>query len=235
MIEYNIFPREALLFMTTTIRLSFLLTMLCFASCETQRHYFDGEGNEIAPPDDSPKSSSLEERFTSTFTMKKNEEGVPVATSNKVSAFQSKLQSARTDESSSFERKDYEGVREFEGAGLRDAWGEKRVDRREFAGQDKEAYSREMQPDFLKNGSGIISRRDADYSASRSEYEGDFREMDRFSDEGKTGQYAQGDRSQYFDERQQNTPEIKVVSRDEYLRMTIEESRTMMGRDSDDE
>ncbi len=206
---------------------------LLFLSCETQRTYYDAGGNEIDPPSDKAKSSSLEERFTNTFTMKKNEQGIPMATSKKVSPFQGKLDAARKGQDNTIEKKSYDGVKAFDRSMRGDEWAKKQLDRKTFDTTKQGAYSREMTPDFLKDGKGIIAREDAMLSSSRSAYEGRETSVSRRTHEREQGDYSTTDSSGYFVKKQEQSHAPKVIHRDEYIRMTLEETRAMMGRDEE--
>ncbi len=212
-----------------------LIAALMLSSCETQRRYFDASGNEIDAPDDSPKSSSLQDRYTNTFTMKKTADGIPMAGGNKVSSFQADIDSARSTSKDGLERKSFDGVREFSREGRGNDWADRRVAKEEFGDARKEAYSREMQPDFLNNRSSSYGGKVNSFASNRSGYEGEAMETSRSRDEGRDGSFSRDDSSNYFEEQRANSPEMRVMSRDEYTHMSLEESRTLMGRDSDED
>ncbi len=213
------------------------LASLCLLSCESQRTYYDAAGNPIDAPDDKPKSSSLEERFTSSFTMKKNKDGVPMAVSKKVSGFQEKINNAREGGNESIERKSYDGVHAFTGAESRSDWRSKTVEKKRYQSDAQSPYSREMTPDFLKDGRGLVARKDANLSSSRSRYDGFVSTSDTDtmgSQEATRSPYSTSDRSGYFVKQQDQAQAPKIIHRDDYIRMTIEESRAMLGRDEDE-
>ncbi len=207
---------------------------LLILSCETQRTYYDAAGNEIDPPSESAKNSSLEERFTNTFTMTKNEQGIPTATSKKVSAFQSRLDAARKGEANSIERKSYDGVKAFDRSMRGDEWAKKQLERKKFDSTSQAAFSREMTPDFLQEGRGLIAREQSPLSSSRSSYEGHETSMPRQNHERVRGDYSTADTSGYFAKRREESQAPRVINRDEYIRMTLEESRALMGREGDE-
>ncbi len=212
-----------------------LLALLSLSSCETQRRYFDASGKEIDAPDYSPKSSSLQDRFTNTFTMKKTADGIPMAVGNKVSSFQSDIDAARSTSKDGLDRKSFDGVREFDGKGRGTDWADRRVTKEEFSDAGKEAYSREMKPDFLNDKTSPFRDKKTSFASNRSNFEGESMQTSRAREEGRGGSYSRDESSHYFEEQRENSPEVRIMSRDEYTHMTLEESRVLMGRDSDEE
>ncbi len=218
---------------STPIFTASLIAFTLLTSCETQRRYFDAAGNEVDAPDDSPKSSSLEERFTNTFTMKKSADGVPMAAANKVSSFQSDIDSARSTAKDTVDRKSYSGVHEYDTGSRASSWADRRVAKDEFSDAGKESYYREMQPDFMNDKSSPFDGRETSFVSSRSGFEGETMETSRSREEGRSGSFSRDDSSYYFEEQRNNSPEMKVMTRDEYTHMTLEESRALMGRSSE--
>lgn len=173
----------------------------------------------------------MEEKFNSSFSEKKNEQGVPQAVSNKVSSFQSKLDEAK--------RIDKEYVTSsFAGT------GESALSGKEFSGSGrsfdtKKEYidsgrrlNRDLNPAFATSSKGIYGKDDEFFSArEKSALSGAKSSMGGEYDTGESPYFSRSSENGYIETRRENTPPPPVYSSEEYMGRTIEETRTLLGRD----
>ena len=211
------------------------LAWLFLSACTSQRTVYDENGNVVQ---DKPKTGVerdfadyMEEKFNSSFSEKKNEQGVPQAVSNKVSSFQSKLDEAK--------RIDKEFVTSsFAGT------GESALSGKEFSGSGrsfdtKKEYidsgrrlNRDLNPAFATSSKGIYGKDDEFFSArEKSALSGARSSMGGEYDTGESPYFSRSSESGYIETRRENTPPPPVYSSEEYMGRTIEETRTLLGRD----
>ena len=215
-----------------------LLSSVMLCACETVRTVYDENGNVIdpnaVPQGETDISSRLEKQFSSSFSEKKNDQGVPQAVSNKVSSFQRDLDEAsRLDKE--YRTGSYSGgaagfsVMSFSGSGkafsTQDA----------YSGTMGKTIEKDLHPAFASPSRGVYGTDDSYarggvYSALE----------DRKSAVGgrvystSESVYTNDKTSGYFETRRNNTPPPPIFSRDQYNRKTIEQTRTLLGRDKDD-
>lgn len=211
------------------------LAWLSLGACTSQRTVYDEYGNVVQ---DKPKTGVerdfedyMEEKFNSSFSEKKNDQGVPQAVSNKVSSFQSKLDdSKRLDKE--YVTSSFAGARESalngrEYVGGRRSYGAKK----EYAGAGRQ-IDRDLNPAFTTDSKGIYgtndtyagAREQSAFSGVPSNVNGEFytEESPYFSRDTKSG---------YVEVQRDKTPQMPVYKSDEYMGRTIEETRTLLGRD----
>ncbi len=208
-------------------------SVLLLSSCESQRTYYDEAGNEIAPEGVDAKTQSLEERFTSSFTMKKTEQGVPMATSDKVSSFQGKIDEARGSKDNVFETSEYKDISVFSDADRHSRWDGEHVARKKYAGSHESDISRDLRPDFLDKGRGVEIKEYDTTRGHRSDLENAQSSVELREIEQRRSNMSVADRNAYFEQRAQDYKQPKVINRNEYIRMTMEETRAMLGRDEE--
>lgn len=213
------------------------LLVATLSSCESVRTVYDENGKVVEERDGARERSLndyFEEEFDSNFTEKKNKDGVPEATSHKVSSYQKDIDAARRGDKEYATgtynvggTSDYAGKR-FSGSAERFE-GNKRYDG--FAGDSP--YNPDMRPAFMSESKGV----------ARTAYTG-HSSNDRYTAEG-THYDASGkiyathdsgistsDTSGYFESRKDKWGKPTIISSREYYKRTIEETRTMLGRDN---
>ncbi len=213
----------------TYLSLSLTLIASLLLSCSSKRKVYDDLGFEVkgrAPG----QETSLEQRFASSFDEKRNKDGVPVAHSRKVSPFQKKLDDAR--------RLDNEVERKSFDTGIASGLASKRFDtgdktapfNKRFEGSKKSAFTKDQIPDFLKEGKGITQ---SEHQIERKDSSMQGKIVDGFHGEFAThgSRFSREDQSSYIESRRYNTPAPVIYSKDEYARKTIEETRSLLGRD----
>lgn len=213
------------------------LLVATLSSCESVRTVYDENGKVVEERNGARERSLndyFEEEFDSNFTEKKNKDGVPEATSHKVSSYQKDIDAARRGDKEYATgtynvggTSDYAGKR-FSGSAERFE-GNKRYDG--FSGDSP--YNTDMRPAFMSEGKGV----------ARTAYTG-HSSNDRYTAEG-THYDASGkiyathdsgistsDTSGYFESRKDKWGKPTIISSREYYKRTIEETRTMLGRDN---
>lgn len=212
-----------------------LLAALC--SCESVRTVYDENGKEVKEHQGARERSLndyFEEEFDSNFTEKKNKDGVPQATSHKVSSYQKDIDAARRGDKE-FATGAYQGGGGLSGyAGKRfDGSSTKFDNSKRFDGFSGDSqYSTDMRPAFMSESKGVAR---TDYSGHSS--------ADRYSSEGHAydasgriyathnSGISTSDTSNYFESRKEKWGKPTIISNREYYKRTIEETRTMLGRD----
>ncbi|MBE6418998.1 MAG: hypothetical protein E7031_02590 [Akkermansiaceae bacterium] len=213
------------------------LLLTAFCSCESVRTVYDENGKVVVERDGARERSLndyFEEEFDANFTEQKNKDGVPQATSHKVSSYQKDIDAARRGDkeyatgsynaggTSSF------AGREFSGSSERFD-GNKRFDG--FSGNSQ--YNTDMRPAFMSESKGV----------ARTAYNG-HSAADRYSAEGANydasgriyathdSGISTTDTSGYFESRKEKWGKPTIISSREYYKRTIDETRTMLGRDN---
>lgn len=213
---------------------SFLLFSLC--ACEPVRTVYDANGRVV---DDRPKngesdlSAHFEDEFNAAFSEKKVN-GVPTATSQRVSVYQKKLDAARRADKE-FLTHDYEGkVGEIN---LRDSLfrgGDKRwAGNKRLPGTDRQAYSTLQRPDFMNETHGIShsSRSSEDASSRMATAEHELGEhASRYAT--NASRYHTTDPDYYIASRRDRTPPPKITDFREYYRQGIMSTRALLNRDN---
>lgn len=214
-----------------------MLLMLC--ACGSVRTVYDEFGNEVKESGggggEKDLTAHMEEKWSNSFSEKKNEQGIPQAVSNRVSSFQKELDGARSADKE-FYTKSYEGAStgdvysmRFSGAGKQ--YGAKEA----YTGGMGARIDKELHPAFAGASKGIYSTSDR-YAKGGSRYG---REGAGSADSGKsylTGEsyYSRRMEDGYFESRRDSLPPPRVMSRGEYYQKSIDETRTLLGRDKDE-
>ena len=214
-----------------------LLCLVALCACESVRTVYD-EGGNVVPQEEASGggekdfTSHLEAQFNSSFSEKKTEDGVPQSVSNKVSSFQSKLDAAR--------RMDQEyGTGTYAGAARESVYtmsfsgsGKTYSTKDAYSGGMGKRIEKDLHPAFAEPSRGVVGSEDM-FSTSRSAVEGS-RSNIGGSYPTHDSVYSHEDTSGYVETRRDNTPMPRVMSRDEYYRKTIQQTRTMLGRDKEE-
>ena len=211
------------------------LILLC--SCETVRTVYDENGNVVdtnkAPGGESDIASFFEKEFASSFSEKKTESGVPQSTSNKVSRYQKDLDSSsRLDKS--FSTSSYAGADRNEVYNVSFAGADKAYSVHEaYSGGMGRSISKDLHPAFATSSRGVYGTDDAYVTdgSTRSALEGMRSAVNGRSYVTGSSSYSRDEVNGYVESRRNNTPPPRVISRDEYYRKTIRETRALLGRD----
>lgn len=221
------------------VRAIVLVGVLLLSSCGNIRTVYDEFGN-VVPQDSEPGgekdiTSHMEAKFNAAFSEQRNEQGVPQTTSNRVSSFQKELDKARRTD-------DEFATGEFASAGSSDFYtmsfsgaGKEFNVKESYTGGRGDRIERELHPAFATDSKGIYAVGDSFLgSSARSAAEGEGNlAADRtfFTPESS---YTRDTQSGYFETRRDMTPPPPVMTRDEYYRKSIDETRTILGRDKTD-
>lgn len=225
-----------------SVRVKWLQILPCIillSACETVRTVYDEAGNVVEEEESSGGEKDLYEhmnkQFNSTFSTKKNESGIPVTTSNKVSSFQRKIdESGRLDKE--YSTKEYaEGREEYSTMRFSDR-GKVFSTKEAYSGEFGKRLEKDMHPDFAKPSRGLYST-DAAYADGQlsSPLQG---MKNRARDERyatKESSYSRDTTSGYVETRRDRTPPPRVYTRDEYYGKSIEDTRSLLGRDKEAE
>lgn len=217
-------------------RWTFVLAIgVSLCACKSERTVYDEYGHvvntELPSGQERDFADYMEKEFNASFSEKKNAQGVPQAVSNKVSSFQSKLDdSKRIDKE--YVTSSYVGGGESALSGRSYAESGKSFgSKRSYAGGDKR-LDRDLNPAFATASKGIFGADDmyaeateqASLSGRKSSMGGEYyiKKSPYFSRDSESG---------YIETRRGKTPPPPVISSDEYMGRTIEETRTLLGRD----
>lgn len=211
--------------------------LLC-TSCETVRTVYDDNGNVVNPDADpggeKDLSAHFEKEFASSFSEKKNDLGIPVASSNKVSRYQRDLDGSNRS-GNEYVTGSYAGAdrqaqtMSFAGAG-------KTYDvSKAYSGDMARAVSKDLHPAFATASRGVYGSDDAYADNSRSAMEGAASLMNGKSYATTSSVYSRETTSGYVETRRDNTPPPRIMTRDQYYRKTVRETRALLGRDKEEE
>ncbi|MBQ3526649.1 MAG: hypothetical protein IJA63_10275 [Akkermansia sp.] len=213
------------------------VTLLALASCKSVRTVYD-ENGKVVTETDGARQRSLNDYFTdefdSRFSEKKNKDGVPEAASAKVSRYQKDIDAARrNDKTYTTDTYNPGGASSY--AGKAYAAGRSDVKDKRYSGtHGSSAFSRDMRPDFMNEGRGI-SRTDNPYQGPHFD--------SRYGGEGATNNardsryttsrssVSTSDSNNYVEGRRNKYGKPRIIGKDDYYRRTIEDTRTMLGRD----
>lgn len=213
-----------------------LLLLFALCACESVRTVYDENGRVV---DDSPKkgesdlSSHFENEFNAAFSEEKVN-GVPTATSKRVSSYQKKLDAARR-EDKEFLTHDYKG--NLGETNLRSTLysedGKRWDGSKRMAKSDRQAYNTLQRPDFMNETHGIShNTRNSANEASRMET-GEHELGDRASRfSTNASRYHTTDPDYYVAERRDKTPQPGITDFREYYRQSIRSTRQLLNRDN---
>jgi len=199
-------------------------------ACSTQRHYLS-EDEARAAQNNAPEKT-LESRFTSGFDVKNNSYGVPEANSQKSSPFQIKIDAGRSDRKGNYMTGDYAGINDYKD-------GRKNFDTKNsgysaksvFSNSKNSSFARDKIPAFMKSGRGIDRDENTSF-VNRSAAEGSgLLGLPNNGYGTNESRYHATDESGYIESRRDETPKAKIIGSKEYMQRTIEETRSMLGRD----
>lgn len=223
-------------------RLLLMTSLFALPACETVRTVYDDNGNEVQ--EHTGGERSLEDYMQATFdkdvTRKKNEDGVPESSSNKVSRYQKDIDAARKNDKT-FSTGKFSGTGAFSGMDGDFSDANKKFDTGSpYAGTyGSSAISRDLRPDFLSDTKGVFSRDDT-YgisSADRSDVDG--QGYDDFSPVHTYGtgysDISRDTTSGYYESRKDKFGRPRIISHRDYYRKTIQDTRSLLGRDNEPE
>ncbi len=213
-----------------------VLGMLCLLSaCASVRTVYDEQGRVVKESEskggERDFADYMEEKSNASFSEKKNEQGIPQAVSDKVSSFQSKLDESRRIDKT-YLTGEYAGTSENSLRDKRFSGADKSYDTSGRFYDEGRHLDRELNPAFAREGHGIYGG-DDEYAGAqeRSELAGKKSSMGGEYYTKENPYYSRSDESGYFETRRDDTPPPPVYSRDEYVGKTIDEVRSLLGRD----
>ncbi len=218
-----------------------VISVLCFAllSCQSVRTVYDENGQEVKdepPGGEKDLMSHFESQFNASFSETRTKDGVPQATSTKRSRFQKDIDEARrgdkeyvTGAFGGVARRDSLRSISFDGADKAFSGG------KSYDGLKTSPISRDLRPDFLNDSHGISHSDSYMDHSQRSAADGVVAatggNTHGFSTDAEA--YQTGQQSGYFESRRNRTPEPRIMDYRDYYRKTIEETRSMLGRDNE--
>lgn len=216
------------------------LCLFALPACTTVRTVYDDQGNEVKerPAGERSLEDYMSETFDKEVTRKKNEEGVPESSSNKVSRYQRDIDAARKSDKT-FSTGTFSGTGVFSGADRNFRGAGKKFDTgKPYAGTYNSAYSTDLRPDFMSDTKGIYSRDDAYGVSTADRAAQDGQPYDDFSPShtygtGYSDDISRQDTSGYFESRREKFGKPRIISHQDYYRKTISETRSMLGRDEE--
>ncbi len=213
-----------------------LLATLC--ACESVRTVYDANGKVVTEHEGARERSLndyFEEEFDSNFSEKQNAHGVPEATSKKVSSYQKDIDAARREDkeftTGTFNpggSGNYNGV-QYSGAGKKFD-SSKRFEG--FSGDSQ--FHTDMRPAFMSENKGI-SRTAYTGHTSGDRYSGENSHSDARSHIYAThnnSSISTSTTSGYIETRREKWGKPTIINKGEYYKRTIEETRSLLGRDN---
>lgn len=212
--------------------------MVALCACESVRTVYDEFGNVVKESESSGGEKDLtahmEEKWDKTFSEKKNDQGIPQAVSNRVSSFQKDLDGASSTDKQFFTKR-YEGAdtndvysMQFSGAGKK--YGVKEA----YTGGLGERIEKELHPAFASSSRGIYSTADS-YARGSARYgrEGQSSASAGRSFYTRESYYTRQMEDGYIESRRETMPPPRVMTRGEYYQKSIEDTRTLLGRENE--
>lgn len=216
-----------------------ILPVLLLSACESVRTVYDRDGREVEEHEGATQSdltSRFQGEFNAAFRENRDANGVPQATSGRVSSFQSALDNSRrnnneylTQEYGAATRNDSRNVI-YAGSNARYAGEDNRRER-----ERRMAYGNNLRPDFMNETHGIShSQRYGPDASSRSSMDGvaASRAAGSSSYSGQSAGYSHTDSNSYVENRRNKTPQPQITNFREYYRQTINSTRSLLGRDN---
>lgn len=217
--------------------LLWMLTGLLLVACQSVRTVYDENGQVVKdeePGGEKDLMSHFESQFNASFSESRTKDGVPQATSSKRSRFQKDIDAARrgdkeyvTQAFGGIERQDSLRSVSFAGAD-KDFTGGKAYD-----GLKTSSISRDLRPDFMNETHGISHADSYMDHSLRSDSEGSSALLSNRVFSTHASGFQKDRQSGYIETRRNRTPEPRIMDYREYYRKTIEETRTMLGRDKE--
>lgn len=218
-----------------------LLCLLCLPACTSVRTVYDENGNEVK---DRPGGErSLEDYMADTFdkdvSRKKNKDGVPESSSNKVSRYQKAIDEARRD-TSEYSTGRFSGTGSYSGSDLRFSGAGKAFDKsKTYSGTfASSAYSRDLRPAFMSDSKGIYgtdSRHGSITADNRAAGEGLAHGSYTTSSVYGThpSSISRDTPSGYYESRRNKTPQPRILNHRDYYKKSLFETRALLGRDNE--
>lgn len=215
----------------------FPLALLLLQSCESVRTVYDENGHEVkesAPGQEKDLESYFNEEFASSFSEKKNKEGVPETTSSKVSRFQKDLDAARRSDER-FHTTAFSGIHENDARTHSFDGADKSFDaHKPYEGTFSSNIDTRLRPAFMKEGKGLV-RSESVYGGisptDRSPMEGTVSDISGRPYATHASHISTSDRSGYFESRKERFGKPQIINYRQYYKKSIEETRTLLGRD----
>lgn len=216
-----------------------LLLLLLLPACESVRTVYDENGREVkesTPGQEKDLESYFNEEFASSFSEKKNKEGVPETTSSKVSRFQKDLDAARRSDKQ-FNTSAFGGLHGNDARSVSFDGANKSFDAsKKYDGVFTSNIDTQLNPAFMKEGKGI-SRSESVFegisSADRSPMEGEDAGISGRPYATRASDISTSDSSGYFESRRDRFGKPRIINYRQYYKKSIEETRTLLGRDKD--
>lgn len=223
------------------LRLTLLsaITLLAFASCKSVRTVYDENGKVVRETNGARERSLndyFEDEFDSRFSERKNRDGVPEAASTKVSRYQKDIDAARRNDktyatgtyspggASSYAGRAYSGTRSSDVRNTR------------YSGtHGSTAFSRDTRPDFMNDSRGLSATDNpyrGSHSGTRSSAEGTAYNARDSRYQTPDGTVSTSETNAYVEGRRNKWGKPRIMSSREYYRRTVEDTRTMLGRDN---
>lgn len=221
--------------------LSFSVCLLSLlTACQSVRTVYDENGNEVKEREGGERSLEeyMQETFDKDVSRKKGESGVPQSASQKVSHYQKAIDEARKD-NSVFSTGTFSGIKSFNG-------------KTTFSGADKDfdksqsyegaatraSYNKDLRPDFMSDTKGVFNRDDLYGISSADRATADGSRHDTFNtghtyDTNYSSSVSRDITSSYYESRKDNFKQPRIINHRDYYRKTIQETRTMLGRDQE--
>lgn len=214
-----------------------LLLLLLLPACESVRTVYDENGREVkesVPGQEKDLQAYLEDEFNSTFTEKKTKDGVPQAASHKVSRFQKQIDEARR-EDKSFVTGELGGLKRNDARSvIFDASSRSGDKEKRYSGLSSYPLSGDLHPAFMTETHGI-SRSDS-YAGgdARSDIRGESSQESGRIYSTHASDYTVTTSSGYIESRRNRREPPRIMDYRDYYRKSIQETRTMLGRDKED-
>lgn len=214
------------------------VAVMLLLGCQSVRTVYDENGQEVkdgAPGGEKDLMSHFESQFNASFSESRTKDGVPQATSTKRSRFQKDIDEARRDDKEyttgafgGLERQDSLRTISFAGADKDFAGG------KSYDGLKTSPISRDLRPDFMNETHGISHTDSYMDHSTRSQAEGAAADAAGRVFATDAADFQTTRESGYIESRRHRTPEPRIMDYRDYYRKTIEETRTMLGRDQDE-
>ncbi len=215
----------------------FLLALSLLQGCKSVRTVYDENGREVkesVPGQEKDLESYFNEEFASSFSEKKNKEGVPETTSAKVSRFQKDLDAARRSEKR-FHTTAFSGIHDNDARAHSFDGSNKSFDaNKAYEGTFSSNIDTQLRPAFMKEGKGLV-RSESVYGGisptDRSPMEGADAAISGRPYATHASNISTSDRSGYFESRKERFGKPHIINYRQYYKKSIEETRTLLGRD----
>lgn len=224
--------------MKSFLPLLLLLPLPMLPSCESVRTVYDENGREVkesAPGQEKDLQAHFDEQLDASFSEKRTKDGVPQATSHKVSRFQKQIDEARrsnehfsTNRFQDMKRNDSRSV-------IFDASARSEDRNKRYSGLSSYPIADDLRPDFMNETHGISHSHSFTGSGTRSPIQGASSEDSGRTYSTRASDYTTSTTSGYVESRRRPQEEPRIMDYRDYYRKSIQETRTMLGRDKEEE